>query len=180
MGSNLLQAHSGKLLASAAPWATVMPTGFLVLGYDFSAQETTGNHLLLTQFRASGSWPAGSWDTLVCRLRWWPCEPRGGWSLANPGSGGQRAPWLPGRVCCLLVPVPESLGEGGGVCFSIFLEAGVIHPSGAPVHCAWSLSLLSGGWPHPFPPLHTGPVCADLWSPLSYVRQGWGVSKMVS
>lgn len=64
MGSNLLRAQSGKLLASAAPWATVMPTGFLVLGYDVSAQETTGNHLLLTQFRASGSWPAGSWDTL--------------------------------------------------------------------------------------------------------------------
>lgn len=92
-------------------------------------------------------------------------------------------PWLPGRACCLLVPVPESLGDGGGVCFSISLESGVIHPLDdivAPTHYAWSLSLLSGGWPHSLPPLHTGPVCADLWFPLSHLRQGWGVSRMVS
>lgn len=27
------------------------------------------------------------------------------------------------------------------------------------------------------PPLHTGPDCADLWSPLSHLRQGWGSAK---
>lgn len=175
-------AHSGTLLASAAPWATVMPTRFLVLGYNFSAQEMTENCLLLTQSRASGSWSAGSWDTL--------------WFAGS--DGGPVNPMEDGVLQTLGQVARGHLGSQAGpaVSWSQFLNhlgTGEVSASpshwrlesfiprwwrggwggvGRAAHYAWSLSLLSGGWSHSLPPLHTGPDCADLWSPLSHLRQG--------